>query len=78
MINKWFQANAIPQVEVKVPNDRFENLIRELSIGYACEWMGHDCDGHFAKEVVNALCDGTEINNPFALNSDGDYIELDV
>lgn len=74
-MNKWFESNAIPQVEVKVPNDRFENLIRELGVGYACEWFGHDHDGHFAKEVVNSLCVDAEINNPFALKN-GEYIEI--
>ena len=76
-MSKWFKANAIPQVKVKVGCDEFENVIRKCGVGFACEWFGHDSDGHFAKETVNALCVEAEINNPFALK-DGEYIELDA
>jgi hypothetical protein len=72
----WLEANAIPQVEVKVGCDEFENVIRKCGVGFACEWFGHDRDGHFAKETVNALCVEAEINNPYALKN-GEYVRID-
>ena len=49
------KPNAIPQVEVKVGADDFENAIRAFGVGNACEWFGHDCDDEFAKETVRVL-----------------------
>jgi len=61
----WFEAGAIPQVEVATGCDEFENVIRKLGVGFACEWFGHDRDGNFAKETVNELCINTGLERPF-------------
>tara|TARA_R110000850_G_scaffold190363_1_gene316315 strand:+ start:474 stop:704 length:231 start_codon:yes stop_codon:yes gene_type:complete len=74
-VNKWLKGNAIPKVKVRVPNDRFENSIREIGVGHACGWFGHKHDGNLSKEIVNALCEASEINSPFALK-DGEYVEI--
>lgn len=69
----WFKAGAIPQAEVKAPIDIFENVIREMGVGFACEWFGHEKDGHFAKETVNELCRCSGMKPPFQLVN-GEYI----
>jgi hypothetical protein len=74
-MSKYFKANAIPQVEVKVGCDEFENVIRKCGVGFACEWFGHDGDGNFAKETVNVLCESSGISNPFSLKN-GEYVEI--
>jgi hypothetical protein len=65
----WFKADAIPQNEVMCGADVFENEIKAAGVGFACEWFGHERDGHFAKETVNALCERAEINNPYELKN---------
>ena len=69
----WFKANAIPQTDIWCDADAFENAIKSAGVGFACEWFGHEVDGHFAKEIVNMLCERAEISNPYALKC-GKYV----
>lgn len=55
-------AKQIPQVEVKCPNDVFENEIRNIGVVWACEWFGHDMDSEFTKETIKALCESSGID----------------
>lgn len=66
-MNIWMKANAIPQSEVKVPNDEFENIIKKFGVGHSCEWFGYDIDSDFAKETVNVLCEGVGIKAPLKI-----------
>lgn len=69
----WFEAGVIPETEATCGADVFENTIKYMGVGFACEWFGHEHDGHFAKEMVNTLCERAEINNPYALKC-GEYV----
>jgi hypothetical protein len=71
----WFKADAIPQTPVMCAADVFENNIKAAGVGFSCEWFGHESDGHFAKEIVKALCERAEINNPYTLKN-GEYVLL--
>lgn len=53
--------NEIPQVEVKVQADVFENAIREIGVEFACEWFGHNADSDFTKESIKTLCERSGI-----------------
>ena len=72
----WFEAGAIPQVDVKTPCDEFENLIRKVGVGFACEWFGYDQDTDFSMDAVNELCDRSGIEKPFLVNSFGRHMQL--
>jgi len=47
------KPNFFPQVEVKVPMDEFENVIRKIGITTACEWFGHTKDSAFVEQTIN-------------------------
>jgi hypothetical protein len=36
-----FKSGALPPVEVSVPSDEFDNIVRKWGIGYCCEWFGN-------------------------------------
>jgi hypothetical protein len=72
-MKNWFKGNAIPQSQAMCGADVFENIIKDCGVGFACEWFGHEYDGHFAKEIVNTLCERAEINKPYTLKN-GEYV----
>lgn len=39
-------------VEVKVPNDVFENSVRAYGVVSACEWFGHSSDSLFVQDTI--------------------------
>lgn len=47
----------IPLVEVRVPNDEFENMIRRIGVVAACEWFDHAPDSEFTVETIRVLRD---------------------
>jgi len=47
--------DEIPQVEVQVPADEFENMIRKMGVVFACEWFGYSPDSEFTAETVRVL-----------------------
>lgn len=49
------KPNALELVEEFCEADRFENAIRRIGVGNACEWFGHQYAGEFAKETVQWL-----------------------
>lgn len=52
--------NEIPPVEVRCPNDEFENMIRKYGVVNACEWFGHSSDSEFTKQVIGWLLERSD------------------
>ncbi len=50
---------AIPTVDVQVPADRWDNIVREWGVGYCCEWFGHQYDSFFSMETARILIERT-------------------
>ena len=61
----------ISPVEIKCHADVFENAIRDIGVEFACEWFG--LDEHQTKNVINILCERSEIKEPYQLNINGEY-----
>ena len=49
------KPGAIPPVEVKVPADEFDNLIRKWGVGFCCHWFGHNYDSDFTNFIAELL-----------------------
>jgi hypothetical protein len=47
----------LPPVEVKCPNDEFENAIRKIGVVAACEWFDHAFNSSFTAESIKVLRD---------------------
>lgn len=58
---KYAKSGEIPAVEIKCPMDRFENIVREMGVAFACEWFGHDVYSDFTKEAIITLCERSGI-----------------
>lgn len=48
-------AGEIQPCVVKCKADVFENAIREIGVGFACEWFGYDSGSDFERETINIL-----------------------
>lgn len=48
-------ADVLPEVFERTEMDHFENAIRRVGVGSACEYFGHEWDSDFAKETVHWL-----------------------
>ena len=48
-------AGALSPVEVKCPNDEFENAIRKYGVVSACEWFDHAFNSSFTAESIKVL-----------------------
>ena len=55
LVEKYGQPGAIPPVIVDVPADRWDNIIREWGVIYACEWFGHGMDSEETEFTVKTL-----------------------
>lgn len=49
------KPGALPPVEVKVPADEWDNLVRKWGIGYCCEWFGHHYDSEETALTLRTL-----------------------
>lgn len=55
------KPNCFKAVEVKVPNDEFENMIRKFGITNSCEYFGHSYDSEFTKETIAHFAEKEEL-----------------
>jgi len=55
MINEKGLPGYFPQLEVKVPNDAFENFIRAYGITAAAEWFDHRSDSEFVESTIECF-----------------------
>lgn len=51
------KPGAIPPVEECFEADRWDNIIREWGVAYACEWFGHAGDSEFTEFTTRILMD---------------------
>ena len=58
---KYLEANEIPQVEVKCKADVFENAVRTIGVGFACEWFDLEKDSDAVRLVRDVLCERSGI-----------------
>lgn len=61
---KYLNPGDIPPVEVKVPNDLWENSVRLYGVRNAHEWFGAACEAEMY-ETVKELCNRSGIEGPY-------------
>lgn len=57
IVEKYGHARAIPPAAETVPADRWDNIIREWGVVYACEWFGHHRSSDFTRDTITELLD---------------------
>lgn len=52
-----YEANYLPTVDATCPNEEFENAIRKIGVGHACEYFGYHVESWFTEETFKWLKD---------------------
>lgn len=55
-----YKPGYLKLVHVTCDNDKFENAIRMIGVGNACEYFGHSIDSEFTRETFDWLKDKGE------------------